>query len=545
MDPLTDWAELAIKATDAQGIPDDPYFSEYRNFDHLFNDALNTLEDLDIPSGYAQAQVPPALAQHMPRHLVQRSQHLRHCKKPSGTAIFGFLDHNRELSLSTSNDDVFKYLRPVPETARSISPTRLAKYLVLNEQLDLNFDEPFDPADRKNDLLVTTSSPGLYKFPPRLDFDLDVQPIGVPQPSEVYPDDIDHVLEAKPKKYVPIPVHNPMSPGRHLEPVLSASPSHIQRHAARQPAPPHPSLMDQLPDLAAHHTLRHGPCPGASAININDTNIVYLPPPLSSLGGSPEPPSPPQALSLPRKPPVASLPFERQFYQPQFFSDGYYNPLPCELPGLLQSSPIRAPGPEDETVTDINETILQVTPLRKTPRTPGGNRITLEWSPIISPSKRNSRDVRKAIQELSPKVATKKTSLLPPGELDRYWTGPDDDKMFTCTYNACGKKFTRRYNVRSHIQTHLSDRPFMCLYCPKSFVRQHDLNRHVKSHMFSKHCRCKCGKEFTRGEGYRKHLASGACVKEDDKVSKPAHRMREAILDGLTSNRLHEEMGLL
>ena len=73
-------------------------------------------------------------------------------------------------------------------------------------------------------------------------------------------------------------------------------------------------------------------------------------------------------------------------------------------------------------------------------------------------------------QRIITTTPNQKTSLLPPGELDNYWTGPDEDKIYTCTYKNCGKKFTRRYNVRSHIQTHLSDRPFGCQFCPKRFV---------------------------------------------------------------------------
>ena len=109
--------------------------------------------------------------------------------------------------------------------------------------------------------------------------------------------------------------------------------------------------------------------------------------------------------------------------------------------------------------------------------------------------------------------------------------------------------------IRDSIQTHLSDRPFTCSYCPKSFVRQHDLNRHVKSHLVAKHCRCKCGKEFTRVEGYKRHLNKGICEKSSESevggstkgVSKPSPiklKRGEAVLDGLTSNRLHEDLGL-
>ena len=74
------------------------------------------------------------------------------------------------------------------------------------------------------------------------------------------------------------------------------------------------------------------------------------------------------------------------------------------------------------------------------------------------------------------------------------------------------EKFTRRYNVRSHIQTHLSDRPFGCQFCPKRFVRQHDLNRHVKGHIEARYSKCPCGKEFARLDALRKHQDRNICV---------------------------------
>ncbi|KAI3405936.2 SWI5 [Candida oxycetoniae] len=134
----------------------------------------------------------------------------------------------------------------------------------------------------------------------------------------------------------------------------------------------------------------------------------------------------------------------------------------------------------------------------------------LEWSPIFLP---NSKETpTKQIKDLSPRLRVKKTSLLPPGELDNYWVGPDENKIYKCTYKNCGKLFTRRYNVRSHIQTHLSDRPFGCQFCPKRFVRQHDLNRHLKGHSESRLSKCPCGKEFARLDALKKHQIRNICV---------------------------------
>jgi hypothetical protein len=51
---------------------------------------------------------------------------------------------------------------------------------------------------------------------------------------------------------------------------------------------------------------------------------------------------------------------------------------------------------------------------------------------------------------------------------------------FQCT--LCPKRFTRAYNLRSHLRTHTDERPFVCTVCGKAFARQHDRKRHEGLH---------------------------------------------------------------
>lgn len=51
---------------------------------------------------------------------------------------------------------------------------------------------------------------------------------------------------------------------------------------------------------------------------------------------------------------------------------------------------------------------------------------------------------------------------------------------FQCT--LCPKRFTRAYNLRSHLRVHTDQRPFCCSICGKTFVRQHDCKRHENLH---------------------------------------------------------------
>ncbi|KAK5947039.1 DNA-binding transcription factor [Knufia obscura] len=97
---------------------------------------------------------------------------------------------------------------------------------------------------------------------------------------------------------------------------------------------------------------------------------------------------------------------------------------------------------------------------------------------------------------------------------------------FQC--NLCPKKFTRAYNLRSHLRTHTDERPFVCTVCGKAFARQHDRKRHEGLHSGEKKFICKgelnsrpgeswgCGRRFARADALGRHFRSEAgrvCIK--------------------------------
>jgi regulatory protein SWI5 len=104
-------------------------------------------------------------------------------------------------------------------------------------------------------------------------------------------------------------------------------------------------------------------------------------------------------------------------------------------------------------------------------------------------------------------------------EISQFIQGPDAaDGKWTCMFEGCGKKFGRKENIKSHVQTHLNDRQYQCPTCKKCFVRQHDLKRHAKIHTGVKPYPCECGNSFARHDALTRHRQRGMCIGAFDGV---------------------------
>ncbi|WEW55420.1 DNA-binding transcription factor [Emydomyces testavorans] len=103
-------------------------------------------------------------------------------------------------------------------------------------------------------------------------------------------------------------------------------------------------------------------------------------------------------------------------------------------------------------------------------------------------------------------------------------TGQKHPATFQCS--LCPKRFTRAYNLRSHLRTHTDERPFVCTVCGKAFARQHDRKRHEGLHSGEKKFVCRgdlsrgdqwgCGRRFARADALGRHFRSEAgrvCIK--------------------------------
>jgi len=95
---------------------------------------------------------------------------------------------------------------------------------------------------------------------------------------------------------------------------------------------------------------------------------------------------------------------------------------------------------------------------------------------------------------------------------------------FQCS--LCPKRFTRAFNLRSHLRTHTHERPFVCSVCGKSFSRSHDRKTHEELHSGERKFCCKgflkngniwgCGRRFARPSNLGRHFRSETgqiCIK--------------------------------
>lgn len=87
--------------------------------------------------------------------------------------------------------------------------------------------------------------------------------------------------------------------------------------------------------------------------------------------------------------------------------------------------------------------------------------------------------------------------------------------LYPC--KVCSKVFQKPYNLKLHMKTHSTDKPYKCAKCPKTFARSHDKKRHELLHDGVKNFKCEgylqdgctrwgCGKTFARLDALARHF---------------------------------------
>ena len=149
-----------------------------------------------------------------------------------------------------------------------------------------------------------------------------------------------------------------------------------------------------------------------------------------------------------------------------------------------------------------------------------------------SSPKKKTHSRNQSVSEIDPLECMEDTGVTS-DEIASFISHQDIDNKWTCLYPKCSKKFARKENIKSHVQTHLNDRQFRCKECDKRFVRQHDLKRHANIHSKVKSYPCQCGRDFARHDALTRHKQRGMCCgafegteKKETKRGRPKKKSR-------------------
>nr|XP_046273125.1 zinc finger protein 184-like isoform X1 [Scatophagus argus] len=90
------------------------------------------------------------------------------------------------------------------------------------------------------------------------------------------------------------------------------------------------------------------------------------------------------------------------------------------------------------------------------------------------------------------------------------------EKPFSCS--QCGKRFGRMVNLKTHQRLHTGERPFSCPFCGKGFTQKVHMTQHMAVHTGEKQFSCSiCDKKFTWLSGFRRHKCSSEQPELDER----------------------------
>lgn len=137
------------------------------------------------------------------------------------------------------------------------------------------------------------------------------------------------------------------------------------------------------------------------------------------------------------------------------------------------------------------------------------------------------------IPEAAPAFVREVVQVWPPQELVQVWPSREPEPVFhpipsqqrtrrrgaqkesICSF--CDRKYTKKYNWKSHLLTHMTQKLFKCTQCDKSFAGESDMRRHeTTTHGEKTHVCSGCGKSFARADilsNHHKTKAGKLCIR--------------------------------
>lgn len=187
--------------------------------------------------------------------------------------------------------------------------------------------------------------------------------------------------------------------------------------------------------------------------------------------------------------------------------------IPSIPPPLANGSACPSPTSPGKLASSQSAYELSSSPVR--PVLPSSNSNTSLGVPP-SPSKLLLSPSTKMLSELKLEDdmdATLEETGISIEEISQYIEPPSaaTSNKWICHFPECGKEFGRKENIKSHVQTHLGDRQYVCNKCNKRFVRGHDMKRHARTHSGNRPYPCKCGQRFARQDALTRHRQRGMC----------------------------------